>query len=168
MTVRSRLLALGAMMSLAGAANAQLFWNPPDFSGAPVRGDEPGISLAVPGATPAELDANLIWNMRAGLNVAALQCQFAPTLMTVRNYNDLLRNQGAELGRAYKTLGGYFKRTGGKKATVASSQNALDQLRAYGDIDCGDKTPPTVTTTAPVVDATSTTVADVASSTTIP
>lgn len=42
-------------------------------------------------------------------------------------------------------------------------QNAIDQLRAYGDQDCGDKTPPTVTTS---VDGGSTTVTPVVIDTT--
>jgi hypothetical protein len=103
-------------------ASAALFWMPPDFSGAPVTGSEPGIGLAMPGATDKELQAHLIWNMRAGLNVAALQCQFSPSLLSVRNYNDLLRQHSAELTAAYTAISGYFKRTGGKKW-----QTALDQ-----------------------------------------
>ena len=100
--------------SVSPASAAALFWIPPDFSGAPVSGAEPGIGLAMPGATAAELTAHLIWNMRAGLNVAALQCQFSPALLSVRNYNDLLRQHSAELTSAYSAIGGYFKRTGGK------------------------------------------------------
>ena len=134
MAYRSRLLArcalaLCALAAPPGAAHAQLFWNPPDFSGEAVHGDEPGLGLPIPGATPGELDAYLLWNMRAGLNVAALQCQFSPALMTVRNYNDLLRNHPAELTRAYTTLGGYFKRIAGKgRAAAAQSQTTLDQF----------------------------------------
>ena len=29
----------------------------------------------------------MVWNLRAALNVAALQCQFGPTLLTLPNYN---------------------------------------------------------------------------------
>ncbi len=126
MGYRSRLLAVAATLQLAGAAQGQLFWNPPDFRGAPVRGDEPGIGLPLPGATSAEIDANLLWNMRAGLNVAALQCQFSPGLMTVRNYNNVIRHHSAEFARAYTALGGYFKRIAGKQQTAAG-QTALDQ-----------------------------------------
>ncbi|WP_242653335.1 hypothetical protein [Sphingomonas jatrophae] len=76
----------------------------------------------MPGATDAELRSHLLWNMRAGLNVAALQCQFSPALATVKNYNVLLSQHNAELADAYKSVSGYFKRTGGKKW-----QTALDQ-----------------------------------------
>ncbi|MET0375356.1 MAG: hypothetical protein ABW128_14010 [Rhizorhabdus sp.] len=85
-------------------------------------GDEPGLGLAMPKATPAELKAHMLWNMRAGLNVAALQCQFSPILLTVPNYNDLLGKNSVELNSAYKLLEAYFKRTGGK-----TWQKAFDQ-----------------------------------------
>jgi hypothetical protein len=101
-------------MGLAAPASAYLFWVQPSFTGGPVVGDEPGLGQAMPKATPAELKAHLLWNMRAGLNVAALQCQFSPILLTVPNYNDLLSKNSAELNDAYKLLGAYFKRTGGK------------------------------------------------------
>lgn len=104
-------IAAGAIAALSAPAQAYLFWVQPDFSGTPVRGDEPGITLPLPNATPAEMDASLIWNLRAGLNVAALQCQFSNALMTVRNYNTLLSQHGQEIGQAYKQLDGYFRRT---------------------------------------------------------
>ena len=88
---------VATVASTTSPVSAALFWMPPDFSGAPVAGGEPGIGLPLPGATSKELLAHLIWNMRAGLNVAALQCQFSPSLMTVRNYNDLLFLKGSEL-----------------------------------------------------------------------
>lgn len=90
---------------------AYLYWKKPDFSGAQVAGNEPGIVLPLTGPTPAEIQANLVWNLRAALNVAALQCQFSSPLMTVRNYNTLLSQHGTELASAYKTLGNYFRRT---------------------------------------------------------
>ena len=101
-------------ISQAGPASAYLFWVQPNFQGGPVTGDEPGIGVPMPNATPAELRAHMLWNMRAGLNVAALQCQFSPILLTVPNYNDLLAKNAVELNTAYKALGSYFKRTGGK------------------------------------------------------
>ncbi len=103
-----------AALTLAAPASAYLFWVQPKFAGGPVVGDEPGLGLPMPKATPAELKAHMLWNMRAGLNVAALQCQFSPILMTVPNYNNLLRKDTEELNTAYKLLGAYFKRTGGK------------------------------------------------------
>ena len=120
---------VAAMTGLAlaitpGAASANFFWKSPDLRGAPVRGDEPGLFLALPGATPAELQAALVWNLRAGLNVAALQCQFDPTLLTLNQYNHLLGYHGSELAASFGTLSAYFKRTN-KVAKVG--QSALDQ-----------------------------------------
>jgi hypothetical protein len=124
---RSRAVAV-ALISAAGLASApapaQLFWNPPSFAGEAVEGGELGIAAPLVDATPAEQRANMMWAMRAGLNVAALQCQFSPTLMTVRNYNALLAHHGKELNAAYKTITKYFTRT---VKGVKPSQTALDQ-----------------------------------------
>jgi len=120
-----RLLALVGLLLVsawAGRASAYLYWSFPNIAGAPVHGDEPGIGLPMPGATPAELQAHLLWNMRSGLNVAALQCQFSPILRTVPHYNNILNQHAKELTAAYKVLNGYFKRTGGK-----TWQTQLDQ-----------------------------------------
>lgn len=112
-----RLFTIGAAtMTLAvPSAHAQLFINPPDFSGAPVNGSEPGITQPLPGASAEDMRAALLWNLRASLNVAALQCQFSPTLGTVRNYNQLLRHQSRELTNAYARLESYFRRMHGAK-----------------------------------------------------
>lgn len=96
---------------VSAPAQANFFWKAPDFRGPPVRGDEPGVSASpLPGATPAELRAMVLWNLRSALNVAALQCQFDPTLLTQNQYNHLLENHKAELAGAYQALSGYFKR----------------------------------------------------------
>ena len=115
---------LAALVAVTQAvpASAYLFWVQPNFTGGPVTGDEPGLGQPMPKATPAELKAHMLWNMRAGLNVAALQCQFSPILQTVPNYNNLLKKDAAELNAAYQTLTAYFKRTGGK-----TWQKTLDQ-----------------------------------------
>jgi len=109
-------LAAAGMMAIGqtSPAAAYLFWYQPKFKGDIVKGDEPGLGLAMPKATAAELQAHMLWNLRAGLNVAALQCQFSPMLQVVNNYNDLLRKNTDELLAAQKTLGGYFKRIKGK------------------------------------------------------
>ena len=110
-------------MCLAAAvgapAGAYLFWSRPAIGGAPVGTDQTGIAAKLPGATAAEQRANLVWTLRAGLNVAALQCQFSPELRTVANYNNMLRQHAAELQTTYGTLSAYFKRTASKNwATV--------------------------------------------------
>lgn len=112
---RPRFLPIIACALLAVPASAQLFVNAPDFSGPPVTGAEPGLGLPLPGATPAELRAAVGWNLRAGLNVAALQCQFEPALRTVPNYNEGIAHHSAELATIYTTLGDYFKRVNGAR-----------------------------------------------------
>ena len=114
-------LCIAAVGGLASPAQAYLYWSRPKLAGAPATGGEPGITLPMPGAQPNELQAGLVWTMRAGLNVAALQCQFAPALRTVDNYNNMLRQHAAELQQTYTTLGNYFKRVAGK-----TWQTALD------------------------------------------
>ena len=110
------------MLMSSAPAFANFFWKAPDLSGGPVRGDEPGIGIPLPGATPAELRAALVWNLRSGLNVAALQCQFDPTLLTLNQYNHLLDHHRKELATSFQVLTDYFKRTD-KKAW----QTKLDQ-----------------------------------------
>jgi len=119
--------------SLAQPASAYLFWRSPQLKGEPVKGDEPGLLVPLPGATPKEISANLLWGMRAGLNVAALQCQFAPSLLTVSNYNALLRNHSGELQDAYNVLTGYFKRQGAPVSAPAKVKGkAAPKVKAAG------------------------------------
>lgn len=94
-------------------AEAQLFYDPIKFDAPVLTGTEPELRLNPAPETASERQANLLWNLRAGLNVAALGCQFSPTLATVRNYNQMLRNQREELERARVTLENYFKRIAG-------------------------------------------------------
>lgn len=117
-------LAAAAVMG-AVPASAQFFMKSKDLSGAVVRGDEPGVAQPLPGATDKEIKAGLSWTLRAALNVAALQCQFEPTLLTVDNYNAVLTDHRAELKDSYDTLANYFKRT---TKTVKEGQTALDQF----------------------------------------
>ena len=128
--------ALATIVACVAAAplSAQFYFQPKDLAGKPVRGDEPGIiGQPLPGATPEELRAGLVWTMRAALNVAALQCQFEPTFNTVRNYNALLQDHREELSGAFATLDKYFIRTAGSKA---AGQKALDQFgtRTYSSV----------------------------------
>src|SRR3954463_5510009 len=95
------------------AASAQLFLQQPDFRSGPIEGSDPLVGIPIPGATPAEYRAHLIWNLRSGLNVAALQCQFSPYLRAVPNYNAILAHHSVELAAAYKSLDAYFKRVSG-------------------------------------------------------
>ena len=109
-------MVLAAMLVAAPqAASAQLFFKDPDFKPGPINASDPLVGLPLPGATAQEYAASLVWNMRAGLNVAALQCQFSPYLRAVDNYNDILAHHSKELMDAYNTVGKYFKRVHGPK-----------------------------------------------------
>ena len=120
-------VAAAAAVFTAAPASAQFFMKPADLRGAPVTGTEPGISgPALPEATPAELRAALLWNLRAALNVAALQCQFEPTLLTLGNYNAILRDHETELRAAYATLEKYFIRVA--KNNKRAGQTELDRF----------------------------------------
>lgn len=122
-------LMLGGAAVLAAAsaapASAQFYLKSKGYAGQPVRGDEAGIGQPMPDATPAEVKASLVWNMRAALNVAALQCQFEPTLLSVANYNAMLVDHRAELKSSFDTLTKYFARVG---KTKAKGQSMLDQF----------------------------------------
>lgn len=97
---------------------AQVYINPPPLAGEPVIGNEPGLGLPLPDASSEEYSAALVWNLRSGLNVAALQCSHSPFLETTDNYNALLSDQREDLAAAYKALTGYFIRTSGKAAGI--------------------------------------------------
>lgn len=134
---------LGGLLAMMAAitampASAQFYFKSPDLSGAPVVGNEPGLTVPLPGATPAELRAGLVWSLRAALNVAALRCQFEPTLLSVHKYNAVLLDHQAELKSSLDTLGKYFNRMapgsakGKGKAKVVSSRAGVSALDQYG------------------------------------
>lgn len=113
-----------AMFGSAAPAQAQFYWTAPPARTATLTGAEPESGVNLPGATSTELRAGLLWNLRAALNVAALQCDFEPTLLTVSNYNAMLGHHGEELGSAFKTIASYFTRTYG---AGRSGQTQFDQ-----------------------------------------
>ncbi len=124
--MKSWLKISGAAMiaaAMPAAAGAQLFVNDPPFQKGPIDGSDPIVGLPIPGATPAEYRAHLLWNLRAGLNVAALQCQFSPYLRSVDNYNGLLAHHAKELAEAYTAMNNYFKRVQG---SAPKGQKAFD------------------------------------------
>lgn len=103
----------------AAPAPAQLYISQPDLRAASIEPSDPLVGLPLAGATAAEHRASLLWNLRAGLNVAALQCQFSDYLRAVPNYNGLLAHHSVELAVAYTTLNNYYKRTLGAKGQKA-------------------------------------------------
>lgn len=117
------LLALSLSLAAPLPATAQYYYQAPDISAPPVTGAEPQLGLGLPGASAEELRAALVWHLRAAMNVAALQCDFEPSLLTVSNYNATLAHHKAELGDSFARLGTYFKRTA---KTAAAGQRALD------------------------------------------
>jgi hypothetical protein len=126
----------GLAFSLCAPANAFLFWNKNATAEyAPAVGGETGITLPLPGANPKEMMAGLIWTMRAGLNVAALQCQFAPSLRTVTLYNNMLRQHAAELQTSYSQLQSYFKRTGGKRWATEMDQYTTRTYNSFSTLN---------------------------------
>jgi hypothetical protein len=122
---RKAALAAASCLGLVTAqgAGAQLFLTDPGFQKGPIDGSDPLVGLPIPGATPEEYRSHLLWNLRAGLNVAALQCQFSPYLRAVDNYNGILAHHSKELAEAYKTINAYFKRVHG---SAAKGQKAFD------------------------------------------
>lgn len=114
---------VATFLLFASPAQAQGYWVPPNFSGLPINGYEAGMGVPLPNANAVEQRAAIVWNMRAGLNVAALQCAFDPTLRTLQNYNAILNDHTAELASSFNTLAAYFKRT---NKTAAAGQKALD------------------------------------------
>ena len=85
--------------------------------------------------TPPEAEANAIWNLRAGLNVAALQCQYSPFLATVRIYNDLLKHHSVELAAAQTTMLSHFKRYDGTRALNSFDQYTTKTYNSFSTLD---------------------------------
>ena len=92
-------------------------------------------AIELPGTTAAEKSANDVWNLRAALNVAALQCQFSPFLRTVPRYNALIKQHAREFTRAQTALQGYFKRTGGKTAATGFDRYNTRLYQSYSTMD---------------------------------
>lgn len=118
--------ALAAVGLWLGAtpAQAQLFYSDTAFERAPLEPGDPLVGIALPGANANEQRAGLAWNLRAGLNVAALRCSGFRYLRAVDTYNAVLAHHSAELATAYSTLEGYFRRRAGGNAR--SGQRAFD------------------------------------------
>lgn len=111
-------------LTLTTPASAQFYIKEYDYAGDPVSGIEPDIMQQLPGASDAEMAAGMVWTLRAALNVAALQCQFEPMLLTQGTYNALLVDHGEELKSSWLALDRYFTR---QNKTTRAGQNALDQ-----------------------------------------
>jgi hypothetical protein len=104
-----------------------------------IQGGAPAAQAAAPAPLPSltvkEARADNVWALRAGLNVAALQCQFSPFLATVPTYNALLRQHSDEMSDAFKTLTGYFVRTKGKAGQRAFDSYATRSNQSWASYD---------------------------------
>lgn len=130
---RAAAAAAAVAAAFPAPAGAQLFFYNPDIKTGPIDAGDPIVGEPLPGATPAEQRAVLLWNLRAAMNVAALQCQppspgghggpVPPDYMRAApNYNGFIAHHAVELAAAYQTLGKYFLRTNGPKGA-----NLFDQ-----------------------------------------
>lgn len=91
--------------------------------------------VALKSPTPADLKANAIWSIRAGLNVAALQCQFSGYLQTVNNYNAFLKHHADELSQAQTALLAHFKRVDGAKSASSFDQYNTKMYNSFSTLD---------------------------------
>lgn len=89
----------------------------------------------LPNLTAKDARAEAVWQMRAGLNVAALQCQFSPFLMAVPNYNAFLRQHSDELAASFKGMTDYFVRTKGKGGQRAFDSYATRTNQSFATFD---------------------------------
>jgi len=130
-------LAAIALLALAAPAHApaQVLLSDPRYPSGPIEGSDPLVGLPMPGATPAEYRAHLLWNLRAGLNVAALQCQFSPFLRTVANYNAIIAHHSRELASAYTTLEGYFRRVNGRNGPRIFDQYSTQTYNGFSTFE---------------------------------
>jgi hypothetical protein len=116
------LAAVSLLTAVPAPLSAQLFLMPVNLRAGPIEAGDPLIGIPLTGATTAENRAALLWNLRAGLNVAALACQFSDFLRAVPNYNGFLAHHSGELAEAYTSLNNYYKRTLG----AVKGQKAFD------------------------------------------
>ncbi len=85
--------------------------------------------------TPVEEAAHRMWSLRAALNVAALQCQFSPFLMTVGHYNDMLKQHSIELDTSRKALAAHFKRYDGKDGASSLDRYTTRTYNSFSTLD---------------------------------
>lgn len=85
--------------------------------------------------TPADLEANAVWNLRAAMNVAALQCQYSQFLRTTKNYNSFLQAHSEELTRAQAQMIAHFRRTDGAKALNKFDEYTTRTYNSYSTLD---------------------------------
>jgi hypothetical protein len=130
---------LSAAILITGAApaTAEVFYKPPAIPARLLAEPDPSFDPDLPGATDKEKQAQLVWSLRQGLLLGALQCHTQyPTLLTTSNYNALLTNHAKELAGTLTALNGYFKRVlkQPKAAQVAFDQFATRTTTVYSTV----------------------------------
>jgi hypothetical protein len=125
-------IALAALAPVPAAA--QLFFYNPDFKAGPVEASDPIVGEPLPGATPAEQRAALLWNFRAAMNVSALQCQ-SPYMRATANYNGFIAHHATELAAAYAALGKYFVRVNGPKGANLFDQYSTRTYNSFSTMN---------------------------------
>lgn len=127
MPARRKLRCSGWRTAIAAAASA--------FFASQGGGALAAAPAPLPDLNEKEARADSVWALRAGLNVAALQCQFSPFLATVPTYNALLRQHSDEMSAAFKTMTGYFVRTKGKAGQRAFDSYATRSNQSWASFD---------------------------------
>jgi len=94
-----------------------------------------GFGVNLRPMTVAETEADAIWNLRAALNIAALQCQYSPFLATVSLYNDIQKQHFDELARAKSTMTAHFQRYEGRRAETSFDQYTTKTYNAFSTLD---------------------------------
>lgn len=118
----------------------------PSSTPAPTLPDQPVMTrtadgLMTPNAvrlrptTPAEDQANAVWNVRAALNIAALQCGFSPFLATVRNYNQSLQQHADEFDKARTTMVSHFRRYDKAAAQTSFDRYTTQTYNSFSTLD---------------------------------
>lgn len=125
--MRTIALAIALMWAVAApsTATAQFHLKQYDYTSVSAGENERSLTQPLAEASEAEKSAGMIWTLRAALNVAALQCQFEPTLHIDGTYNALLIDHAQELSSAWTILNRYFIRS---NKTTAAGQAALDRF----------------------------------------
>lgn len=126
----------GAVAALAlgtAVADAKPARKPAKKAGAAAKKTpKPPVVAAAPGGvmvpkavvlrpmTSVEAEANALWNLRAALNIAALQCQYSPYLATTAYYYAVLTHHSDVFRQAMTTMTAHFQRYDGPKRAVSS------------------------------------------------
>lgn len=85
--------------------------------------------------TPAEAQAHAVWNVRAALNVAALQCQYSRFLDTRNTYNALLTHHADELQQAQRTVQGHFVRLDKGRGQASFDRYNTQTYNSFSTLD---------------------------------